>query len=84
MSRRSKKKVPAALSTAPASSASEMPGMADSRPPESEGRPAGLNDRWTVPGICIFLAAITLAVFGRTFHYGFINFDDDQYVYENA
>ena len=84
MSRRSKKKVPAALSTAPASSASEMPGMADSRPPESEGRPAGLNDRWTVPGICIFLAAIALAVFGRTFHYGFINFDDDQYVYENA
>jgi tetratricopeptide (TPR) repeat protein len=37
-----------------------------------------------VPGVCIFLAVITLAVFGQTFHYDFVNVDDDIYVYENA
>jgi tetratricopeptide (TPR) repeat protein len=44
---------------------------------------AGLNDRWTVPGICIFLAAITFAVFGQTVHSEFVNYDDGDYVYEN-
>jgi tetratricopeptide (TPR) repeat protein len=78
-----KKKAPAVRSSAPASSAGEMPGVADSRPPESESRPAGLSDRWTVIGVCLFLAVITLAVFGRTFYYGFVNFDDNLYVYEN-
>ncbi len=75
MSRGSKKKagpgeVPAVRSSASVS-------------PESECRPAGLNDRWTVAGVCIFLAAITLVVFGRTAHYGFVNYDDNDYVYEN-
>ncbi len=60
-----------------------MPGEADSRPPESGSRPAGWNDRWTVAGVCIFLAVITLAAFGQTVHYGFVNFDDNVYVYEN-
>ena len=45
--------------------------------------PAGLNDRWTVFGIGIFLAAIIWAVFGQTLHFEFVNFDDDTYVYEN-
>ena len=71
-------------SSAPASPAGEMPGWADSRPPKSNGRPAGLNDRWTVPGVCIFLAAITFAVFGQTLGFGFVNYDDGPYVYENA
>src|SRR5208282_5962987 len=83
MSRRSKKKAPAVRSTAPVSPAGEMPGAAGSRPPESGGRPAGLSDRWTVPGVCIFLAVATWLVFGQTVHYGFINFDDNLYVYEN-
>jgi tetratricopeptide (TPR) repeat protein len=34
-------------------------------------------------GICIFLVAITWLVFGQTLHYGFVNYDDDRYVYEN-
>src|SRR5580692_12695597 len=38
---------------------------------------------WMTPGICLFLAAITFAVFGQTLRYGFVNFDDNQYVYEN-
>lgn len=32
-------------------------------------------------GICLLLAAITLAVFGQTIRYQFVNFDDDLYVY---
>jgi protein O-mannosyl-transferase len=32
-------------------------------------------------GICLFLVAITLAVFGQTTRYQFVNFDDDLYVY---
>ena len=83
MSRRSKKKAPAVRSGAPVSPAGEMPGVADSRSPESEGRPAGLNDRWTVPGVCIFLAAIIWVVFGQTLHHEFVNYDDNMYVYEN-
>jgi tetratricopeptide (TPR) repeat protein len=43
----------------------------------------GLNDHWTVLGICIFLAAITWAVFGQTLRHGFIDFDDGADVYEN-
>jgi protein O-mannosyl-transferase len=32
-------------------------------------------------GIYLFLAAITLVVFGQTIRYDFVNFDDDLYVY---
>jgi tetratricopeptide (TPR) repeat protein len=83
MSRRSKKKAPAVRSSAPVSPAGEMPGLADSRSPESECHPAGLTDRWTVPGVCIFLAAIIWVVFGQTLGHEFVNYDDDFYVYEN-
>ena len=83
MSRGSKKKAPAVRSGAPVSPVGEMPGVADSRSPESECRLAGLNDRWTVLGVCIFLAAITFAVFGQTIHHEFVNYDDNRYVYEN-
>lgn len=46
-------------------------------------RPVGVNDRWRVPGICIFLAAMIWAVFGQTVRFGFVNFDDREYVYKN-
>jgi Flp pilus assembly protein TadD len=40
------------------------------------------NPDWRViVGIYLFLAAITIAVFGQTIHYDFVNFDDDLYVY---
>jgi len=45
--------------------------------------PVESNRPWVIPGICVFLAVITLAVFGQTIGYGFVNFDDDTYVYEN-
>jgi tetratricopeptide (TPR) repeat protein len=44
---------------------------------------AGTNDRWMVPGVCIFLAAIIWAVFGQTLRHQFVNYDDDLYVYDN-
>ena len=39
------------------------------------------NHRITIV-ICLFLIAITLAVFGQTLKYDFVNFDDDLYVYK--
>src|SRR5215469_15907935 len=32
-------------------------------------------------GICVLLVAISVAVFGQTVRYQFVNFDDDVYVY---
>ncbi len=43
----------------------------------------GRGDGWTVFGVCAFLAIITFVVFGQTLGYDFINYDDDDYVYEN-
>jgi tetratricopeptide (TPR) repeat protein len=60
-----------------------MPGAADLRPPESQIRPVVLGNRWTILGVCVFLAAVVWIVFGQTLRYGFVNFDDDRYVYEN-
>jgi tetratricopeptide (TPR) repeat protein len=70
-------------SNPPASPAGEMPEVADSRPRKSESPAAGLNDRWLVSGVCIFLAAIIWVVFGQTLGHEFVNFDDNDYVYEN-
>ncbi len=84
MSQSPKEKVPAVHSSAPASLASDMPRMADSRLPESECRPVWMNDRWMVCGVCIFLAAITFAVFGQTLGHDFVNYDDNLYVYGNT
>jgi len=44
---------------------------------------APTSERTIVLWICVFLAAITLAVFGQTWRYEFVNFDDDVYVYQN-
>ena len=33
--------------------------------------------------VCIFLVLATVTVYGQTFRYGFIAYDDDQYVYDN-
>ena len=43
----------------------------------------GPDQHWRVAAICLVLAGITLAVFARTLTHGFINFDDDIYVYDN-
>jgi protein O-mannosyl-transferase len=46
-------------------------------------RPADSNRHWVNWGICVLLAAISLAVFSRTIHCGFINSDDGTYVYND-
>ena len=42
-----------------------------------------LDERWTVPGVCIFLTAIVWMVFGQTLHHDFVSYDDDHYVTGN-
>ena len=44
----------------------------------------GKAQRWRVAGLCVGLAAITFAVFGQTLHHEFVDFDDNEYVYDNA
>ncbi|MGA2178884.1 MAG: tetratricopeptide repeat protein [Verrucomicrobiota bacterium] len=83
MSRRSKKKAPAVRSSPPVSQDGERPEVENSRSLKSVSPATGLNDRWLVPGVCIFLAAISFAVFGQALRHEFVNFDDDRYVYEN-
>ena len=84
MSGSSKKKAIAVPSSLPASPAGEMPEEEVSRPPKSESPAAGMNDRWLVAGVCIFLAVITFAVFGQTLRYEFVNYDDNSQVYDNS
>jgi tetratricopeptide (TPR) repeat protein len=53
------------------------------RPPKGAAPPGSGIRRWRTPGICLGLAAITLAVFGQTLHHEFISLDDSYYVYDN-
>src|SRR5437763_871941 len=50
---------------------------------EKAAAPAPGNQRALVAGICLALACAVLVVYAQTFHYGFVAYDDDQYVYEN-
>jgi tetratricopeptide (TPR) repeat protein len=84
MSGTSENKAAGVPSSPLASPAGAMPEVEDSPSLKFESPAAGLNDRWLVPGVCIFLAAITFAVFGQTLRYEFVNFDDNLYVYENS
>ncbi len=43
--------------------------------------PTGFRGRTRIIAVSLFLAAISLAVFGQTIRYDFVNFDDDLYVY---
>ena len=52
-------------------------------PPENAVHAGGWDQRWRVVGICLVLAAITFAVFGQTLRHEFVDFDDNEYVYEN-
>ena len=54
-------------------------GRSGSRPDASRRSP----DWRIIVGVYLFLTAITLAVFGQTIRYDFVNFDDDLYVYNS-
>jgi len=47
----------------------------------SVAKPAGHG--LEVIAICALLATLVCIVFGQTVHHGFLNYDDNQYVYEN-
>jgi len=47
------------------------------------GFPADSKGRWIVPAICVVLVLITLAVYGQTVWFDFVNLDDNVYVYDN-
>jgi Flp pilus assembly protein TadD len=38
---------------------------------------------WPVAAICAILLILVFAIFGQTLGYGFVNFDDNSYVYQN-
>jgi tetratricopeptide (TPR) repeat protein len=42
-----------------------------------------LHSRWLSLAVCLTLALAVWIVFGRTLHYGFVNYDDDFYIYKN-
>src|SRR5215475_15242165 len=46
--------------------------------------PNKLNRRSLTLGICISLLALVWVVFGQTFRYDFVNYDDPRYVYQNT
>lgn len=60
-------------------------GLAVNSGPEKDNRepPPTRHNRRVVAGISFLLAAAIWLVFGQTLHHGFINYDDDVYVYRN-
>jgi tetratricopeptide (TPR) repeat protein len=50
---------------------------------QPENKAVRSGERRTVVGICVALALLVWIAFGQTIHYGFVNFDDDVYVYKN-
>ena len=39
---------------------------------------------WRVAGVCAVLVALVFVVFGQTVHFNFVNYDDNDYAYDNA
>jgi tetratricopeptide (TPR) repeat protein len=54
-------------------------------PDARAGKPSALEGdrRWPSVAVCLFLAGIVWAAFGRTIHHDFVSYDDGIYVYEN-
>src|SRR5580698_10371611 len=78
MSRASKRKLRGNI-VPPTRSGSPVAGReTKSFPPEARPYP-----RWLSLVICVSLALAVWAVFGQTFHYPFVSYDDNVYVYEN-
>ena len=43
------------------------------------------GNHWSIViGVCVFLIALVWFVFGQTLGHGFVNYDDDLYVYKNS
>lgn len=50
---------------------------------KTENETSRPGERRLVIGICVALALLVWIAFGQTIHFGFVNFDDDVYVYRN-
>ncbi len=83
MSEKTKMETGAVQSHQPDSTTGQAPSGAGPRLPEPETPVPSRDDRWLVPGVCLFLAAIIWLVFGQTLGHEFVNYDDQIYVYEN-
>ena len=82
MGRRSERKRMAAGAKAPPPAAVERPEVTP-RPLRPSAARQWLWEHAADVGICLFLVVATLAVFARTVGHEFINYDDNEYVYEN-
>jgi tetratricopeptide (TPR) repeat protein len=58
-----------------------MPGHSSQA--KSPSDPATGDQRRLALVICLSLAAVTFAVFGQTVGFGFVNYDDNSYIYDN-
>ncbi|HVM61479.1 MAG TPA: hypothetical protein VMV72_11500 [Verrucomicrobiae bacterium] len=45
--------------------------------------PVGSHNHWAAAGVCLFLVGAIFVGFGQTLRYGFVDYDDDGYVYKN-
>jgi tetratricopeptide (TPR) repeat protein len=50
---------------------------------KAPGPASPASHNWQAAVVCGFLVLVVLAVFGQTARFGFINYDDEVYVYEN-
>lgn len=55
----------------------------DAAPRSEPGAVPPGGARGSTAGIVMLLVAVVFGVFGRTLSHGFLNYDDDEYVYEN-
>ncbi|MEO8440557.1 MAG: tetratricopeptide repeat protein [Spartobacteria bacterium] len=57
--------------------------MKRARKKSKHPQPRAQQNRWFVPALCLGLITLTWAVFGPTIGFGFFNYDDSFYVYQN-
>jgi Flp pilus assembly protein TadD len=85
MSRGPKRKRVSKITVKPADAFGSNPRPAP--PPgalSQQGPRPDVNQRRVVAGVCLVLVVLVWAVFGQTLAFGFVNFDDDHYVYDNS
>jgi len=58
-------------------------GAPNTPPPEPSRATVTQRSARLLAVLCLALCLLTAAVYSQTFHYGFVAYDDDQYVYEN-
>ncbi len=87
MSRKGKKKPPDSRNRprkiSPPADGPNLRGDGSDRHSTSVGPSPSAGNRRAVLAVCAFLLLVVAMVFGQTIQYGFTNYDDDVYVYDN-